>query len=344
MTLRRVLARYDYRFPKSLIALTPAAPRDSARLLIYRRGTRTPEFDTFSNLGQYLPPRSVIVFNRTKVIPARLTMTKPTGGMVRMLYVDHTATTVRMMTDATVPDGMQLTLTASLSVTVLRHEGKYVIVKPSFPLSSLIRILKRHGSTPLPPYLRHSPLSEAQRKSQYQTVFAKTDGSVAAPTASLHVTTSLIARLKRAGHDIRFVTLHVNLGTFAPVTENHLRTGTLHVEHFDIDQKTKEFLNAAKAAGRPIIAVGTTVVRTLESSVRRPGILSQRTGDTSLFIRPGFRFKFINGMITNFHVPRSSLLMLVAAFIGRERLFRLYRTAIARRFRLFSFGDGMLLL
>ncbi|TRZ52551.1 tRNA preQ1(34) S-adenosylmethionine ribosyltransferase-isomerase QueA, partial [bacterium] len=200
------------------------------------------------------------------------------------------------------------------------------------------KIFQKYGETPIPPYIKNTKLSEMQLREKYQTVFAKKTGSVAAPTASLHFTEELLEKLKKQGIQIEFVTLHVNLGTFSPLTEEALKTGKLHKEWYEISEKTAEALIKAKKEGRPIIAAGTTTVRTLEQLEGKAG-----AGETRLFIRPCDKFKFIDGMITNFHVPKSSLLMLVSAFVGREKLFELYDEAMKKDFRFFSFGDGMLL-
>lgn len=391
------LSKYDYHFPKELIAQSPASPRDTARLLVYDRKTKRTRFDTFLNLPKYLPPRSVLVFNQTKVIPARIEVKKETGGKAVLLYISHGQKLVTVLSDRRLEIGTTLKLSPRLAFRVQSQQGKYCFLAPSFPLSSLIAILVRCGRTPLPPYITHAPLSERRLRKEYQTVFAKTLGSVAAPTASLHFTKRLLKKLRNAGHDVRFITLHVGLGTFAPLTEENLKTGTLHEEHFSIDSATARSLTRAKREVRPIIAVGTTVVRALESSVqprmedegwpqrkvsrklrghgappsgasaaesqavsRTPGgttasfradipsgrriWISECGVSTNLFIRPGYRFKFVDGLITNFHVPRSSLLMLVSAFAGRQTTMRLYQTAIAENFRLFSFGDGVLIL
>ncbi len=343
-SLEKTLARYDYAFPERLIAQSPAAPRDRARLLAYERRTGRLSFGRFSDLPRYLPPGAVLVFNQTKVWPARLILKKDTGGKVVVLYVATENNELKVMADRRVATGVRLRLTGRLTFRVSRHDGKYYFLKPSFPASGIGRVLERHGLTPLPPYIKSSPLSEKDRKERYQTVFARRPGSVAAPTASLHFTRRLLRRLRSGGTAVRFVTLHVGLGTFAPLTADALRRGKLHAEKFEIDRRTASFLNAAKRDGRPIIAVGTTVARTLESAAAKNGRLTRLKGDTDIFIREGRRFRFVDGLITNFHVPRSSLMMLVAAFAGRERLLELYRQAVAEDFRLFSFGDGMLIV
>jgi S-adenosylmethionine:tRNA ribosyltransferase-isomerase len=242
---------------------------------------------------------------------------------------------------------------------VAKKSGQFYFLKPSFPLARMPDILKQYGVTPLPPYIKNSPLSEARRRKEYQTVFAKSGLSVAAPTASLHFTKRLIGQLKKQGIGTAFVRLDVNLGTFAPLREEQFKLGKLHREFYSIGKSTAKVLNQAKANGRPIIAVGTTVVRTLESAAHSttlgaaPSIvetaannhrLINLNGNTDLFIKENSELNFVDGLITNFHVPKSSLLMLTAAFVGRKNILNLYQKAIKNHFRFFSFGDAMLIL
>ncbi len=344
MTRVAALQPYNYKVPPERIAQQPARPRDSARLLVYDRKSKQTQIDTFRNLGKYLPPKAVLVFNQTKVIPARLTLTKSTGEKVRVLYVATEGKNLRVLADRALVPAETLQLTKRYSCTVVKRVNGQWLLKPSFQIKLLPEILDRFGVAPLPPYIKHSPLTEAERKAQYQTVFAKRSGSVAAPTASLHFTKSLVAKLKRQGFGIAFVTLHVNLGTFAPLTAAQLTAKQLHSERYEVDSKTAKLLAAAKQAYRPIVAVGTTVVRTLESATDTRGKLRAKTGVTRLFIQPGYNFRFVDNIITNFHVPKSSLLMLVAGFVGRPTIVKLYQTAIRKKMRFFSFGDGMLVL
>ena len=337
------MTRYDFSFPAELIARAPASPRWSARLLIHDRKTRRTEWDVFRNIGKYLPPRSVLVLNETKVLPARLVLRKATGGRVRALYLATEGKDIRVMADRPVREGESLVLEAKLSFRVGKRDGKYLLLRPSFPVRRLAAVLAAHGTTPIPPYIKNPPLSEARLRREYQTVFARRAGSVAAPTAALHFTPALLHSLRRAGHAVRFLTLHVNLGTFAPLTEEALRTGKLHREFYEIPAGTAAYLNRARAAGRPIVAVGTTVVRALESAADAKGRLRKLSGGTDIFIRPPYRFRFADRLITNFHVPDSSLLMLVSAFASRRTVLGLYRQAVKKRFRLFSFGDAMFL-
>ncbi|MDD5251305.1 MAG: tRNA preQ1(34) S-adenosylmethionine ribosyltransferase-isomerase QueA [Patescibacteria group bacterium] len=343
-TFDQTLAPYDYAFPPSLIAQRPAKPRDAARLLAFDRKTGKTAEGTFADLPDFLPPGTLLVFNETKVLPARLELRKPTGGRVNVLYIGEAKGLIQVMADRKLELGAILAADGGEKLAVEKHDGRFWFLRPQFSAKRFIALLEKRGRAPLPPYIKHSPLTPSELKREYQAVFAREPGSVAAPTASLHFTKRLLAKLRRRGFETAFVTLHVNLGTFAPLSEEQLRTGRLHVERYGIDQKTAARLNAAKQAGRPIIAVGTTVMRTLESAAAGQARLTRLTGETDLFIREGYRFAFVNGLITNFHVPKSSLLMLVAAFAGREPVRRLYRHAVRLGYRLFSFGDGMLII
>jgi S-adenosylmethionine:tRNA ribosyltransferase-isomerase len=227
--------------------------------------------------------------------------------------------------------------------TVMSRNDKEAILKPMFDLSSMASLLERFGTTPLPPYMKDSPLSEEQRRSEYQTVFAKEDGSVAAPTAGLHFSEKLIKKIIQHGCSVEYVTLHVNLGTFAPLTEDQWEKKQLHTEYYSIAEDVADRLNTAKAEGRPIVAVGTTSVRTLESACLNKKI-AHLNGQTNLFLTEESTLHFVDHLITNFHVPKSSLLMLVSALTGREKVLELYNIAITERCRLFSFGDGMMIL
>ncbi len=342
MKLERVLERYDYAVPLNLIAQQPARPRDSARLLVYNRKTKKVEFDTFRNLGKYLPPRAVLVFNETKVIPARLTLKKATGGKVRVLYIATDGKYIRVLADRALLPTESLQLNKQHGFTTIKRVQGQWLLKPSFPVSQVKKVFDRFGVAPLPPYIKHSPLTEVERKAQYQTVFAKRSGSVAAPTASLHFTKALITKLKRQGFGVQYVTLHVNLGTFAPLTEKHLKSQRLHKEWFEVNARTARALNAARASKCPIVAVGTTVVRTLESAAGTHGHLQAKVGETHLFIQPGYKLRVVDNLVTNFHVPKSSLMMLVASLTGREALLQVYKAAKRANYRFFSFGDGML--
>lgn len=342
-TLKNFLALYDYTLPPEYIAQEPVSPRDSAKLLVYNRKTNSITDDIFSNLAEYFPAGAVVVLNKTKVIPARFSIIKETGGKATLTYIETSAPYIRVMADRKLIVGSRLMLSRTLWFGVARQEEKYYFLLPSFPLKKLFSVFDRYGTMPIPPYIKHSPLSRVQLKKKYQTVFARINGSVAAPTASLHFTQRLLTHLKKQGIAISYITLHVGLGTFAPLTQENISNKTLHHEWYNIDRRTAALIHRAKRNGRPIIAVGTTVVRALETASDKNGRIVRPSGSTDLFIRPGYQFKCINGLVTNFHVPRSSLLMLIAAFVGRKKTLSLYRHAIAHAYRFFSFGDGMLI-
>lgn len=339
----KLLEKYDYDLPESFIAQTPANPRDSARLLVYNKNSKKIEIDTYKNVTKYLPANSVLIFNQTKVIPARLSVKKPTGGKVEILFLQKEGKNIRALANTKLTPNIKLTLNDKVYFEVLEKNDAEYILKPSFDIIELFEILEKYGTTPIPPYIKQNTQTEKILRQEYQTVFAKEKGSVAAPTASLHFTNELLENIKKEGHSVYFVTLHVNLGTFAKLTEEHVEKLKLHEEYFEITQKTADALNTAKKNKQTIIPVGTTVVRTLESAVNKKGLLEKLTGTTDLFITENYRLKFVDSVITNFHVPKSSLLMLIAAFIGRNKLFELYDFAKKSNFKFFSFGDGMLI-
>lgn len=340
--LEKLLAQYDYPLTKEMIALTPASPRDSAKLLVYNRATGTTIYDsTFAHLADFIPAGALLVFNDTKVIPARLYARKSMGGIVEILCTEIDVKRNRCCALANKRLAMDDALTIGKTrITVLDTEGSDYLLGFDQPV---MNVIARRGTTPIPPYLKHTPLSESALRTRYQSLFAKRDGSIAAPTASLHFTKRLLAKPSRKHIDAAHVTLHVNLGTFTPLTEKALRENKLHSERFSISKAAAQKINAAKKAGRPVIAVGTTAARTLESAAQTGALVAQ-SGKTRLFIREGYPFQIVDGLITNFHVPRSSLLMLVAAMTGREKLFELYRNAAEHGFHFLSFGDGMLVL
>lgn len=338
-----LLASYDYSFPPELIAKEPASPRDSARLLIYDRKNDAVHFDTFASICDYLPKNAVLVLNQTKVIPAKMSLKKSTGGVVSALFIDRDHDSITTLASGSFKAGDTLEWQNGIRFEVLRRTDQEAILKPSFPLSDLDTLLERYGETPLPPYMKDSPLTETARRSEYQTVFALDKGSIAAPTAGLHFTEELITKIVQSGRAVSFLSLHVGLGTFSPLTELQMTSKKLHHERYSIDPVTADFLNQAKSEGRPIIAVGTTSVRTLESATVE-GKLAKLQGSTNLFITESSKLHFVDVLITNFHVPRSSLLMLVSAFTGREKLLAIYAQAIKEKMRLFSFGDGMIVI
>lgn len=366
------LDRYDYQPPTELIARTPAAPRDAARLFVYDTKTGGIFFDTFRNVANYLPPRSFLVLNKTKVVPARVELKKPTGGKVLAVFLvnepEVASGQVRALFDRGVELGTPLHFKRGEAGRVVRQEANIFTLEFPFARAALIALLEQQGTMPIPPYMKGSPLSEKELRKEYQTIFAgqhpyKLENvrmlSAAAPTASLHFTDRVFRALDKRRVEREYLTLHVGLGTFAPVTAEHLRTKKLHEEYFEIEPTTASAISQRQAAGEQLVAVGTTVVRALESAAFVQGgktFLRAGLCSTNIFIQPPHRFIMPDALITNFHVPRSSLLMLVDAFLAhkgangstrlttrrRRGILDLYKIAIKEKFRLFSFGDAML--
>lgn len=335
------LEAYDYPFPPKAIANEPSSPRDRAKLLIFKRADGSVNWSTVAKIGDVLPEGTVLVRNITKVIPAKLVLIRQTGGKVEALVTSVGSQHLIAMANRKLQVGEELMFAGShdyIRVEESLGQGwRLVPIGRSAPAT-----LQKHGHTPLPPYMKDSPLTESQRREKYQSVFAKDPGSIAAPTASLHFTPRLLTSLKKRGVTFIDIVLHVNLGTFAPLTEEQWRTGKLHHEHFSIPPKSIGALEKAKKDGKPIIPIGTTALRAIESAAST-GELREH-GVTDLFIRDGYEFRLASGLMTNFHVPKSSLLMLVGAMVGRERLLELYQQALKKHFRFFSFGDAMLIL
>lgn len=349
--LTKLVARYDYPLPKKCIALSPAEPRERAKLLVYDRVSGRVAHDRFINLSRYLAPASLLVFNETKVLPARLRVCNQRGAPRELLFVDWRDGAARMLSAKRLTVSSRLEC-GPLVLRVVKKTGQYYYLKvfwrngikaeQALTLTELQRFLLKHGEAPLPPYLKRTKLSPGQLRQKYQAVFAKNIGAIAAPTASLHFSNELLENLKNVGHHLAFITLHVGLGTFARLTEDNVNKGELHQEFFEIKPAAAASINRAKTTGQKVVAVGTTVTRALESAARAGGVAAG-TGQTRLFIRPGYQFKIIDQLVTNFHVPGSSLMMLVAALIGRTKLLSIYRQAAQKDYRFFSFGDGMLL-
>lgn len=334
---------FDYLLPPERIAQTPVEPRHSSRLLVLDRSKPELEHTTFWNITDYLRPGDLLVVNRTRVIPARIHAFKETGGKVELLLLKRLdlLTWEALVGGKRLLPGKTLKLENGVSVHIEADLGaSRRQVRFEEPVEAY---LERSGEMPLPPYI-HERLNDPNR---YQTVYADQPGSAAAPTAGLHFTPELLDRLKERGIGLAEVTLHVGLDTFAPVTEDNADEHVIHTEWCEVTPETAEQINAVKAAGGRIIAVGTTSVRTLESAAQAalPGqVVAPVRGSTGLFILPGYTFKAIDAMVTNFHLPKSSLIMLVSAFAGRERILSTYQKAVEMQYRFFSFGDAMLII
>lgn len=341
---------YDYDLPEGLIAQTPIPGRQTARLLHLDRRTEALSHRRFLDLPELLEAGDLLVVNDTAVIPGRLLGRKPTGGKLEVLILDYYRGTTggerihRCLVRASKPvrPGMRLIFDRGLNAEVLAAGDGLCTLRFDCQ-GDFDTLLGGIGQVPLPPYIRRPGGQLAADRQNYQTVYAKEKGAIAAPTAGLHFTVDLLNRLMTRGVQLASVTLHVGYGTFVPVRVDDIRQHRMHAEWYRLDQKTADAVNAAKKEGRRVIAVGTTAVRTLEAGSREDGQVVAGSGTCDLFIYPGYRFKVVDALITNFHLPESTLLMLVAALAGRERILAAYREAIAAEYRFFSYGDAMLI-
>lgn len=330
---------FDYELPQELIAQHPMEPRDHSRLLVVDKHTGELQHKHFYDLVDYLRPGDVLVFNDTRVIPARLHGTKDTGAHVEVFLLTRRNATdweVLVRPGKKLQVGARINFSDELSCEVIEHTdfgGRVVRFKYE---GIFEEILDRLGETPLPPYIT-APLEDKER---YQTVYNRERGSAAAPTAGLHFTKELLAKIKELGCEEVFVTLHVGLGTFRPVSEANIEEHKMHKEFYTVSQEAADAINKAKAEGRRIIAVGTTAVRTLESA-GADGTLRAGGNWTNIFIYPGYKFRFVDELVTNFHLPQSTLLMLVSTLATRDIMLATYKKAVEERYRFFSFGDAM---
>lgn len=334
---------FDFYLPEELIAQTPLEKRDTSRLLHLNKQTGEIEHKHFYDIKQYLREGDCLVLNDSRVLPARLIGARPTGGAVELVLLkglgDNRWECLSRPGRKTKP-GQELVfgngeLTAVVQEVTL---GGNRIVKFSYE-GIFLEILERLGKMPLPPYIKE----ELQDSERYQTVYSKELGSAAAPTAGLHFTKELLAEIADMGVKICYVTLHVGLGTFRPVKADKIEDHEMHSEFCIVPDETAESVNAVKRAGGRVIAVGTTSCRTLESFTTEDGVLQATSGWTKIFIYPGYKFKCIDALITNFHLPESTLIMLVSALAGREHILNAYNTAVKERYRFFSFGDAMMI-
>ena len=335
---------FFYHLPEELIAQHPAEPRDSSRLMVYDRKLDKVTHTVFSQVTDFLRPDDLLVVNNTRVLPARLEgVRKDTGGRMEFLLLkrlDRDRWEVMVKPGRRARTGAEFVFSDQLSAVVEQSTdfgGRVVRFRYEGVFEDL---LSQVGTMPLPHYI-HEKLTDGER---YQTVYAKVDGSAAAPTAGLHFTPELLKKIEALGVERAEVLLHVGLGTFRPVKAEEITDHKMHSEHYEISPEAAEQINRAKAAGRRVVAVGTTSVRTLESAADERGMVSPCRAETSIFIYPGYRFKCVDALITNFHLPESTLIMLVAALTGREKILELYDLAVRERYRFFSFGDAMLIV
>lgn len=334
------LDSYDYYLPPELIAQTPLEKRDESRLLVFDRKTKDIYHRQFKDITQFLKKGDVLVVNNTRVLPARLLAHKNTGANVEILLLKRKNLTdweVLLKPAKRVKIGTVLEISSELKCELLEilPDGNRIV---RFIFDGVFEeILNRVGSMPLPHYI-HEKLKDKER---YQTVYNKVEGSSAAPTAGLHFTKELLEKIRDMGVEIVELTLDVGIGTFRPCKENDIRKHDMHTEHFTLSQEVADRINLAKRENRRVIAVGTTSVRTLESVAKHGVPLEAMDGDTNIFIYPPYKFKVVDALITNFHLPKSTLIMLVCAFAGYENTMQIYETAVENKYRFFSFGDSM---
>lgn len=334
---------FYYDLPEERIAQTPKEPRDTSRLLVYNRKTGEIQDKIFRDITEYLQAGDLLVINNTKVIPARMYARTEHGGAVEILLLKRKQLDtweVLMRPGKKGKIGAKMTIGDELSFIVrdITDSGERIV--EFFYDGAFEDVLSRVGTMPLPPYIKE----KLENQSRYNTVYSKINGSAAAPTAGLHFTEELFAKLKEKGVDVAEVLLHVGLGTFRPVSEEIITDHKMHSEFYKIDQTAAEKINAAKREGRRVIAVGTTSVRTLESVADENGMVRACEGDTEIFLYPPYKMKCVDALITNFHLPESTLIMLVACLTGREEILNVYKYAVEKEYRFFSFGDSMLVL
>lgn len=350
-------SKFNYFLPKKLIAQSPVKPRDHSRLMVVDRKTGKISHHFFYEVSKMLGSNDVLVLNRTKVFPARFFGKKDSGGKIEVLLIEEVRNKVWK---ALTRPGLRLGHTVVFKGNILKavgHDEQTVLLRIDLDKHKLLSILEKYGRTPLPPYISPGD-SETELRKEYQTVYAQTIGSVAAPTAGFHFTKPLLSKLKRKGVQIEYVTLHVGLGTFAPIKTEKLEDHPIHFEHYNVDKTVFERLKKARKIGKRIIAVGTTSTRVLETIAIKGGKVNNEnlSGSTNLFIYPPYRFKFVDAIITNFHLPSSTLLALVSAFVSHPNtkqrfkdfehslIGKAYFKAIKKKYRFYSFGDACFIL
>ena len=343
------VSEFDYELPQELIAQTPSEKRENARMMVLDRREETIENRHFYDIVDYFDENDVIVLNNTRVIPARLYGHKETGALLEVFLLKQIAGKtwqVLLNPSKRVKEDMIIKISDELSLKVLTREdqGKWLV--EMFYDGNFYEILDRVGKIPLPPYIERSMTDDQLRSldyERYQTVYAERRGSVAAPTAGLHFTQDILEKLKAKGTQICYVTLNVGLGTFRPVKSENILEHKMDSEEYEISKETAEIIMNARAAGKKITAVGTTTVRTLETCMQKFDEILEVIDDSNLFIYPGFKFRIVDRLLTNFHLPKSTLIMLVSAFAGKDFTFRAYEEAIREKYHFYSYGDCMLI-
>lgn len=345
------ISEFDYELPENLIAQLPADKRENSKMLVLDKNNKTIEHKHFFDITDYIDSNSILVLNNTKVLPARLYGTKETGAKIEVFLLESQGegkfwSCLIKPSKRVKPDNI-ITISEELKVRPIKRledDGEWLV--ELIHEGDLFEILHKVGNIPLPPYIERKLKSDELKQfdmERYQTVYAKDEGSVAAPTAGLHFTQEILEKLKAKGVEIVYVTLNVGLGTFRPVKCENILEHKMHSETFEITQEAADKINSAKAQGKKLIAVGTTTVRTLETAYKKYGCLKACHDHSELFIYPPYEFKVIDSLITNFHLPKSTLLMLVSALAGKDFIFNAYKEAIKNEYRFFSYGDCMLI-
>ncbi|MBD5402818.1 tRNA preQ1(34) S-adenosylmethionine ribosyltransferase-isomerase QueA [bacterium] len=344
------ISEFDYELPEELIAQMPADKRENSKMLVLDRNEQTINHEHFFNIIDHIDKNTLIVLNNTKVLPARLYGTKETGAKIEVFLLEskeeHQWSCLIKPSKRVKPDTI-ITISEELKVKPIKRledDGEWLV--ELLYEGDLFDILHKVGNLPLPPYIERKLQTEDIKNfdmERYQTVYAKDEGSVAAPTAGLHFTQEILDKLKNKGVEITYVTLNVGLGTFRPVKCENILDHKMHSETFEITQEAADKINKAKSEGKKILAVGTTTVRTLETAYQKYGCIKQCHDHSELFIYPPYEFKVIDQLLTNFHLPKSTLLMLVSALAGKDFIFKAYKEAIANKYRFFSYGDCMLI-
>lgn len=346
-----LLSEYDYDLPEELIAQMPADKRDNSRMMVLNRKDRTISHKHFYNIVDFIDKDTLLVMNNTKVLPARLIGHKDTGAKIEVFLLKQAEQRLRLW-DVLIKPSKRIKpetiikISDELSVRAIKRleENGEWLVELIYDDDNVLEVLHRNGNIPLPPYIERKMANDDLKKldfERYQTVYAKDEGSVAAPTAGLHFTQEILQNLQDKGVEIAYVTLNVGLGTFRPVQCENVLEHKMHSETFEISEKAAEQINRAKKEGKKIIAVGTTTVRTLETAFQKFGCIKPCQDHSELFIYPPYEFKVIDNLITNFHLPKSTLLMLVSALAGKDFIFEAYKEAIENKYRFFSYGDCM---
>jgi len=337
------LSDFDFDLPEELVAQAPAEDRDRSRLLVLDRQNGAVVLRVFSDLAEYLVPGDLLVLNDTKVLPCRLQARKAGGGKAELFLLEEKGINLwQALVKGGVNAGKTVFVAPDIGAEMLSEARDGIRLVRFHGVTDIRERLNDLGRTPLPPYIKREPVAED--RDRYQTVYASREGAVAAPTAGLHFTGELLQGIRDRGIGTAMVTLHVGPGTFQPVRTEDIARHRMHAERYEVPAGTADQVNRARAEGRRIIAVGTTSVRALETAARTDGKVHGGAGSSELFITPGYRFNVVNGMVTNFHLPKSTLLMLAAAFAGKEQVLSAYGEAVRQRYRFFSYGDAMLIL